>query len=174
MSYPQTVVTARLDLRPAAVEDVGELYPILSDPAGWTFDPDARHADVETTRRFVERAAARWAEGMSYWTARERDGGRVVGIGGAQRHASGCWNLSYRIATDAWGRGYATELAEAGLAAARHVDPGVPVVAWVVAHNPSSRRVAQRLGLAERGAHVDANDGEVRLAYADRPIDAYV
>lgn len=171
MSFPRTVVTERLELRAATAEDAEDLFPIMSDPDGWWFDPQARHTDVERTRAWVARAAARWDEGMSYWTARERASGRVVGIGGAQLHASGCWNLSYRIATDTWGRGYATELARAARDAAAAVDPGLPLVAWVVEHNLPSRRVAERLGLVNYGPRIDENDGQTRLAYADRPLD---
>ncbi|MDO8189019.1 GNAT family N-acetyltransferase [Conexibacter sp. JD483] len=174
MTSPRQVITERLDLRPTAEADTDELYPIMSDPEGWWFDPINRHDEPERTRRFAARAEERWEEGLSYWTVRERASGRVVGVGGAQRHASGSWNLSYRIATDAWGRGYATELARAGIAAARAADPDVPVIAWVVAHNEPSRRVAQRLGLTDRGPHLDENDGQIRLAYADKPIDDWV
>ncbi len=174
MSSPRDVITKQLDLRPTAEADADELYPIMSDPEGWWFDPINRHDEPERTRRFAARAEERWAEGLSYWTVRERDGGRVVGIGGAQRHASGGWNLSYRIATDAWGRGYATELARAGIEAARQVDPDVPVIAWVAAHNVPSRKVAERLGLVDRGPHLDENDGQIRIAYSDMPIDDFV
>jgi RimJ/RimL family protein N-acetyltransferase len=174
VSFPRSTTTERLELRAAALGDVDSLFPIMSDPEGWWFEPESRHAEVERTRRFVERAAARWSEGLSYWTVRELASGATVGIGGAQRHASGCWNLSYRIATDAWGRGYATELAEAGRDAAGAVDPGVPVVAWVLEHNEPSRRVAERIGLTDQGPHVDENDGQTRLAYADRSVEAFL
>lgn len=100
--------------------------------------------------------------------------GRVIGFGGAQRHASGAWNLNYRIAADAQGRGHATELARAAQAAAAHVDPTVPVIAWVAAHNLPSRRVAERLGLTDQGPHLDANDVATRLAYSDRPLDGFL
>jgi RimJ/RimL family protein N-acetyltransferase len=187
VDYPQSVETERLTLTPASVGDADALFPILSDPAGWWYDPAGRHADPDRTRRFLARAAERWAEGLSYWTARERVAsrppdagpappptGRVIGIGGVQRHASGAWNLSYRIATDAQGRGFATELARAAQAAAAHVDPTVPLIAWVAAHNIPSRRVAERLGLTDQGPYPDANDGVTRLAYADRPIDRFL
>jgi RimJ/RimL family protein N-acetyltransferase len=174
MDFPRTVVTERLELRATVAEDADELFPIMSDPEGWWFDPDARHEDVAQTRAFVARAASRWSEGMSYWTVRGLTSGRVIGIGGAQRHASGCWNLSYRIATDAWGRGYATELATAAADTAVAIDPGVPVVAWVAEHNQPSRRVAERLGFTNYGPYVDANDGEMRLAYADRPVKGFL
>lgn len=166
--------TARLSLRPASADDLDGLYPIMSDPDGWWFDPENRHESPDRTRAFLTRAAERWDEGLSYWTVRRRDEPRVIGIGGAQRHASGAWNLSYRIATDAWGRGYATELAEAACAAALHVDPDVPVIAWVAEHNTPSRRVAERIGLTDYGPFLDENDGATRLAYADRPVAAFL
>lgn len=174
MGYPREVETERLTLRPASAADAEALFPIFSDPAGWWYDPAGRHADLDRTRRFLARAAERWAEGLSYWTVRERATARVLGFGGAQRHASGAWNLNYRIATEAQGRGYATELARAAQAAAANVDPTVPVIAWVAAHNLPSRRVAERLGLTDQGPHLDASDATTRLAYADRPLGGFL
>ena len=98
----------------------------------------------------------------------------MIGFGGAQRHASGAWNLHYRIATADHGCGYATELARAGQAAAAHVDRSVPVIAWVAAHNLPSRRVAERLGLTDQGPHLDTSDATTRHAYADRPLDGFL
>jgi RimJ/RimL family protein N-acetyltransferase len=56
-------------------------------------------------------------------------------------------------------------------AAAASIDPSVAIIAWVDEHNTASRRVAERLGLTNRGSRVDISDGEVRLAYSDRPLD---
>jgi len=114
----------------------------------------------------------RWAsDRLSYWTARRATDGIVVGLGGAQRHRSGTWNLNYRIATAHQGHGYATELARAAQAAATSVDPSVAFIAWVAAHNSPSLAVAQRLGLRNYGLRVDGSDGEPRLAFADRLLD---
>ncbi len=174
MSYPRHVETARLTLRPASPDDTDALFAILSDPEGWWFDPQARHTEPGRTHAYLTRAAQRWDEGLSYWTVLETASGRVIGIGGAQRHASGAWNVYYRLATSAWGEGYGTELAEAGRAAALPVDPDVPGIAWVAEHNTPSRRVAERLGLIDRGSFVDGSDGQQRIAYADRPLDGFV
>ncbi len=74
------VVTERLDLRrtdPAT--DLDELFPIFSDPDGWWFDPESRHADRARTERWLTRAAARFDEdGLSYWTVRRRDTGAIA------------------------------------------------------------------------------------------------
>ena len=56
-------------------------------------------------------------------------------------------------------------------AGAASIDPSVAFIAWVDEHNTASRRVAERLGLPNRGSRLDISDGEVRLAYSDRPLD---
>jgi RimJ/RimL family protein N-acetyltransferase len=169
--YPQEVLTARLHLLPMCVDDASDLFVILSNPAGWWYDPAGRHAHLETTIGFVERASARWTtDRLSYWTARRRTDGVVVGLGGAQRHRTGTWNLNYRIAATEQRQGLATELAAAAREAAASVDPDVALVAWIAENNFPSLRVAERIGLVNRGVHLDENDGQMRLAYSDRPL----
>ena len=194
MSYPSAVTTERLDLRPVdPVADLDALGRLFADPAGWWYEPASRHTDLETSRGWLDRAAQRWrADGLSYWTVRLREGGDVIGgggdviggggdviggggdvigVGGAQRHRSGAWNLLYRLDTRHQGRGYATELGRAAMEAAAFVDAAVPFIAWAAEHNTPSRRVAERLGLVDRGLRIDASDGAPRLAYADRELD---
>lgn len=174
MDYPEAVLTDRLDLRAMREDaDVEPLFEIFSDHAGWWYDPPRRHADVATTQRWIARAAERWErDRLSYWTVRLRDEAEIIGLGGAQRHRSGAWNLSYRFATAHQGRGYATELSRAALEAAGAIDASVAFIAWIDEHNAPSRRVADRLGLRNYGLRLDANDGQPRLAYADREPDS--
>ncbi|HEY0226807.1 MAG TPA: GNAT family N-acetyltransferase [Mycobacterium sp.] len=101
---------------------------------------------------------------------RKREGGEVVGVGGAQRHITGSWNLLWRIDTAQRGQGLATELGNAAIESARAIDDTVPVIAWIRSNNPASRRVAERLGLIEHSARIDESDGVVRIPYTDRPI----
>jgi RimJ/RimL family protein N-acetyltransferase len=187
MSYPSALTTERLDLRPVdPVADLEALGRLFADPEGWWYDPAGRHTDLETSRGWLQRAARRWqSDGLSYWTVRLREGGDVtgvggdvtgvggdvIGVGGAQRHRSGAWNLLYRLDTRHQGRGYATELGQAAMQAAAFVDAAVPFIAWAAENNTPSRRVAERLGLVDRGLRIDASDGAPRLAYADRELD---
>jgi RimJ/RimL family protein N-acetyltransferase len=165
-------LTPRLDLRPVVPGDAAALFPILSDPAGWWYDEAGRHRSPATTARWCERAAERWAsDGLSYWTVRDIDTGEVIGVGGAQRQRTGNWNLNYRIAGHRQRQGLAVELAQAAKDAALSHDPSVAVVAWVAEHNVPSRRVAERVGLIDRGPKVDPSDGQTRHAYSDRPLD---
>ncbi len=166
--------TLRLRLSPMAAGDLDELFPMFNDPQGWTHDPAGRHLTRETTAAFLGRAAARWPkDGLSYWTVRLRGTDEALGMGGVQRHASGCWNLAYRFAVAHWGHGYATEVGRAAIDAGNQADNTVPVIAWIAEVNTASRLVADRLQLVNHGPRVDANDGQTRLAYADRPLDGW-
>jgi RimJ/RimL family protein N-acetyltransferase len=165
------LATARLALDPIASSDLSTLAPIFADAAGWWYDPGGRHLDTDRTARWIETASSRWStDGLSYWTVRLADAETVIGVGGAQRHASRAWNLYYRLARSAWGHGYATELARAAITTAREHDDQAPVIAWVAEHNHPSRRVAEHAGLTNQGLRVDTNDGRPRLAYADRTL----
>jgi RimJ/RimL family protein N-acetyltransferase len=162
----------RLDLRPMEPGDVDALFPVLSDPALWTYDPSRRHRTRAETATYVQRAAARWAsDGLSYWTVRLAGSDEVVGTGGAQRHPPGHWNLLYRVAAAHQGRGIAGELLAAALAAAAETDPDLPCIAWIDATNPASLRVADRGGLVDRGLRHGCVDGVVRHAWSDRALD---
>ena len=55
--------------------------------------------------------------------------------------------------------------------AAAIIDPSVAFIAWVDEHNTPSRRVAERIGLTNQGPRPDPSDGQIRLAYSDRPLD---
>jgi RimJ/RimL family protein N-acetyltransferase len=95
----------------------------------------------------------------------------MVGVGGVQRQRTGAWNLFYRFAPAAWGRGLATELGRAALDAAVRLDPHVAVIAWIDPGNTAPARVAERLGLLQQGKAPAPSDGVRRLAFTDRPVD---
>lgn len=166
------VTTDRLRLRPITANDAEGLFAIMNDPAGWSYHPAGRHAELQTTIEFCRWVAAMWlADGLSYWTARRLSSDELVGLGGARRHRDRTWNLSYRIATGHQGQGLATELSTAAHDAAMVTDPAVAFIAWIDEPNASSRRVAEHIGLTNQGLRVDPGDGEIRLAYSDRPLD---
>ena len=83
------------------------------------------------------------------------------------------WNLGYRFAPEAQGRGFATELASAAVEAARERRPELPVVAYLLENNPASAAVARKVGLALRHRGPDAGNPDpsaVRLVFADRAL----
>jgi RimJ/RimL family protein N-acetyltransferase len=167
--------TGRLLLDAPESGDLEDLYAIHADPASWTHFPQGRHGEPGTTRAMLERQQERWASsGLGYWSVREHAGGPVVGLAGcARRDDWPGWNLAYRFATAVQGCGYATEAGRAALAAVAALDPGSPVVAYLLEHNAASRRTTERLGLRPVWRGPDAGNldpGAVRLVYADRPL----
>ncbi|WP_442864336.1 GNAT family N-acetyltransferase [Brevibacterium sp. BRM-1] len=92
------------------------------------------------------------ADGLGAWlvsTAGEPD--RIIGYPGCWGRAAGrLWNLGYRFAPSAQGRGFATEAAAEAVAQAQRLDAARPVVALVLEHNTGSRAVAERCGLSVR------------------------
>jgi RimJ/RimL family protein N-acetyltransferase len=165
------MATRRMLLSVPQEADADELFVITSDPETWHHAPSGRHESIETTRAWITRARELWTrDGLSYWLCRAKEGGAVTGVGGVQRQETRNWNLHYRFAPRVWGQGFAVELGHAALSAANAYDPDVAVIAWVPSHNEASQRVAERLGLTNRGAHVDPSDGLTRLAFSDRQV----
>ncbi|MEV0644221.1 GNAT family N-acetyltransferase [Phytomonospora sp. NPDC050363] len=169
---PGHVHTARLCLRRPRGEDALAHHEIHSDPAtnlhnpaGPTLDPAANAADLASWR-------ADWArDGIGYWMVRETCDGEVAGVGGVRRAAFDVpvLNLYYRFRPSAWGRGYAGEVAGAGVEAARAFAPGLPVVAVLRPGNTASRRVAERAGLVF--SRVLDKDGRPSELYVLDPPD---
>lgn len=87
------------------------------------------------------------------WTVRDSAGGEVIGWGGlyVDPHEPG-WGLEvgYIFHPRVWGRGLATQLVRASLAAAFRHDDVPQVNAYVRPANEASRRVLAKNGFARR------------------------
>ncbi|WP_281179964.1 GNAT family N-acetyltransferase [Streptomyces catenulae] len=125
----------------------------------------------DVTEAWIGRCTDRWeSDGVSYWMARHRDTGELIGVGGAQRQHPGFWNLYYRLVPTHLGKGYATEISRAAIRTAGQHDPELPVIAWIHARNTGSRAVAERLGLHDYGLRPEPGKREPMHAYADREL----
>lgn len=169
-----SVETERLDLSRPVPEDLPALFSILSDPRVWTHFPTLRHTDVSETEAAVQRWTEGWeANGLDTWVVRRRDDATPIGYGGCSVLGGEVWNLGYRLAPEAQGHGYATELARAAVVQAHRRRPDMPVIAYLLEHNTASARVAIRLGLelVHRGPDAGNPDpAATRLVYADRAL----
>jgi RimJ/RimL family protein N-acetyltransferase len=167
-------LTERLTLARPSEHDLPELHELHADPAVWTHLPSARHTSLAETRELIDRYQTGWeANGLDVWVARDTTTGSLVGIGGPSLRGGLAWNLYYRLAPAAWGRGYAQELISAARAAASASAPDLPVVAFLLEHNEGSRRAAERAGLEVVWRGPDAGNPDpdaVRLVFADHPL----
>lgn len=167
-------LTERLRLSRPVPADLDAVFAIQQDPRVWTHFPSLRHTEVATTASMMKRWDDSWAAaGLGSWVVRLRATGEVIGNGGCTLLGGEVWNVGYRIAADHHGHGYATELARAGVEAARALDSDRPLVAFLVEHNRSSARIAEKLGMTLVHRAPDAGNPDpsvMRLVYADRPL----
>lgn len=168
------VATARLDLAEVTEDDLDDLHALSADPRVWEHFPSGRHLDRGATAKQLVMFRNSWDEaGLGYWTARLRQSAEFVGAGGCALRRGAAWNVYYRIRPEAQGHGYASEMVEAALKAAREVRPDLPITAFLLEHNVASRRTAERAGLQLAWRGPDAGNPDphaVRLVYTDRPL----
>lgn len=152
------------------------MFAICSDPAVWQHYPTLRHIHRSQSETLVRRWISGWhTDGLGTWTVREIGRPEVIGYGGCSVLHQAVWNLGYRLATSAQGKGFATELSRVAVEHARALRPELPVVAYLLEHNVASAHVAEKLGLTlvHRGPDVgNPTPDAVRAVYADRPLSS--
>lgn len=121
-----------------------------ADPAGYALMTDRPDADLDSARERLSAWVEAWKDdGLSYWVVEDAVTREPLGVGGI-RHCvhdgTGYWNLYYRLAPTARGRGIACRMASTGVRlAVEHTDH--PVVARIAQANEPSLRVAEKVGL---------------------------
>ncbi|QHC56908.1 GNAT family N-acetyltransferase [Rathayibacter tanaceti] len=172
--HSAVLTTARLALVPPTERDLPELNELHADPRVWEHLPAGRHTSMEQTHALVDPYIAGWkSNGLDVWVARDKGTGALVGIGGPSLRGGLAWNLYYRLAPTAWGRGYAQEIIAATRTALAAMGSDLPLVAYLLENNEGSRRAAERAGLnliwsgPDRG---NPDPSAVRLVFADRPL----
>lgn len=165
--------TERLILRSWREEDVAPFAGICADPVVMaTLGPVL---DMEGTRALVERECgyeAQW--GHTFWVAERREDHRLIGKCGIVRGRIdpilGKLEIGWRLASDCWGHGYATEAARACVEwAFAHLEDDA-VWAVTAAPNRGSRAVMGRLGMV----HLPALDFDHPRLAADDPLRPHV
>ncbi|MDY7529244.1 MULTISPECIES: GNAT family N-acetyltransferase [unclassified Cryobacterium] len=147
---------ARLAFSPLTPDDLDSVFGVYSDPDTWLHLPVGRHNTREQSRRIVDDAIkSRREHDIGQWAVRVGDpgsddalrAGTFIGTGGVNMTPALVWNLGYRLSPATWGRGFATEIALAAVAAVRAQNDSAAITARVLSNNPASARVAVRAGL---------------------------
>lgn len=161
--------TPRLLLRPLRDADLDAVAAMHADPrvVAYLHAPLSRSESAELLAR-LRALTARDGVGLS---AVELLGdGTFIGLVGLARPRemplAPCVEISWRLASPYWGRGYATEAARACLDHGFQ-RLGVPeILAWTSRPNVASQRVMERLGMLR---DPDADFDHPRLAH-DNPL----
>ena len=151
---PVELTTARLHLRPFTAADRDAIHAIYSDPVVMRHvghGPHRSTADTDAALSAFRRTLER--RGISFLAVIERSTGRLIGDAGLYplEGADDDIELGYTLARDAWGRGYATEAAQALVEHARTELDVARVVATVDPANDASKHVLEKVGMTASG-----------------------
>lgn len=124
----------------------------------------------------VDRIEAGWEQhGFGLFAVEVVDGAPLIGFVGLSRptfdaHFTPAVEIGWRLSPSAWGRGYATEGAEAVLGFAFDRVGLDEVVSFTAVDNVASRRVMERIGLR----HDPADDFDHPRLDAEHPLRRHV
>ncbi len=155
MQPVDTFRTERLIAARPRLEDFADLCQLHQDPrvmktlapAG---APNGGLLSAEETRQFLRRNVEHWdRHGYGLWVFRDGANGRFVGRGGLHHTRAGGADeveVAYALLADYWGRGLATEMAEASVAIGFE-RLGLPdLVCLTLTTNRASQRVMEKAG----------------------------
>ncbi len=152
MAYQQAL---RLRLRPERPwREHERLYTdLFADPAVAATLWPGRLGGVRTAEQASAMLSAdigHWREqSFGPWVFFEATSGVFVGRGGLRRTTVAdrqCVEVLYAVRPDAWGRGYATEMATVAVAHARRLEL-TDIVGFTLTTNTASRRVLEKAGI---------------------------
>jgi ribosomal-protein-alanine N-acetyltransferase len=133
-------------IRPTAADAQAVFDRYASDPAVTRYLAWPTHRTVDDTSLFIEFSDAEWERSPAGpYLIRAKADGRLLGATGLSFDATGAATTGYVLATDAWGRGYATEALRAMVDLARSL--GLPsLTAYCHPDHAPSIRVLERCG----------------------------
>ncbi len=169
------ITTRRLTIRELTLDDLGELQTFLSDPQ--TLDFWERPYTAEETRAVIERNLKSYQEhGYGRWAVILKETGTLIGICGiAKSEIDGreVNDLGYIFDKAHWGKGYATEAAQAVVDYAFEVLKLDSIIANMPHDHHASRRVAEHLGMVKIGEFNNPRNRGIRtLLYEIRRTGA--
>jgi ribosomal-protein-alanine N-acetyltransferase len=155
MAAMETFTTARLVAERLGMQHFEVLARMHRDPRVMKTLAPAGHPNgglltEDETRQFFQRDEAHWQRyGYGLWAFRDSTSGQFVGRSGLRvvRLADGDEvELAYALVADAWGRGLATEMAEALLRIGFEQLGLSTIVCFTLTTNLASQRVMQKAG----------------------------
>ena len=146
-----SVTTERLRGRRPEPDDLLEYVRIFTDPR---VDEDLWPADLRTSDKvaaILKGSIEHWDRwGFGPWTVLERGSERIVGRVGLEyttKFGHPEVELEWFIDPDAWGRGYATEMAQEAVRAAFTTLGLDELIAYTTPDNTASRSIMEKLGM---------------------------
>jgi RimJ/RimL family protein N-acetyltransferase len=149
-----SIETERLVIRPFDEGDLDAAYAVNSDPEARRFTGGVvdRAESDRGLRKQIDRVSR---TGLGARAVVERQSNQVIGYCGLQPFAETAEiELFYGYATSAWGRGFATEAADALIELGFRCLDAERLVAIVLPENVASLRVLEKLGFLRSGTYL--------------------
>lgn len=151
INYPPIIRTERLVLRPWNSADLEPFAALNADPGVMEYFPSV------LSRKESDALAARICtkleeQGWGLWAVSVPDVANFIGFIGLARptfdaHFTPAVEVGWRLASDYWGKGYATEGAKAALAFGFDTLNLEEIVSFTAVQNERSRRVMEKIGM---------------------------
>lgn len=168
------LTTARLRLRPWRDEDLEPFAALNADPRVREFFPSLQtRPESAESMRYIDEHFRR--HGFGLWAVEVIGTAPFIGFIGLSVPSFDapfmpCVELGYRIAFEHWGRGYATEGAQAAITFGFATLGLAEIVAMTAVGNERSRRVMERVGMK----HNAADDFDHPNIVAGHPLRRHV
>lgn len=151
--------TDRLSLLTWRTEDAEDLYALSRDEGFGRFPiTDWRQESIAAARAWIDRNNRALAEsGRGVFAIREKAGGALIGIAALrllQLENENRHEITYRLRSSAWGKGYATEAAMALLAYGFGPLALQEIAASITPDNAPSLKVIRKLGFEKTGSEL--------------------
>jgi ribosomal-protein-alanine N-acetyltransferase len=150
---PGAIETPRLRGEPPSAQHLEALAVLWGDPAVaawlWPGQLGGPRTGEQVAAMLAEELEHWRRHGFGMWVFYERASGALVGCGGLRRGDGGV-EVLYSLVSPQWGRGYATEIAQAAVAAAAALGLA-EVVGYALPANVASLRVLTKAGLRFEG-----------------------
>lgn len=139
--------TQRLVLRELNVSDAEAFYRLNSNPEVLKHTGDRPFLSVADAKSFLENYSDYKANGFGRWAVIARDTGAFIGWCGLKLNEDQLVDIGFRFFREQWGKGYATESAEASLAYGFDHLKLDEIVGRAFIDNKASIRVLEKLGM---------------------------
>jgi len=167
MDRAPTLRTERLVLRPWRDADLEPFARIVAEPRVQEHYPSPMsRAESDGLAARIREGFAAWGFGLWAVETPELPFAGYVGLSRPTFDApcTPCVEVGWRLAAEAWGRGYASEAARAALRHGFEVVGLEEIVSFTVPQNRRSRRVMEKLGMSH-----DPADDFTHPRFADDP-----
>ena len=148
----QIIETPRLILRPWQEGDVLPYYRLNQDPKVVEFLPSS--ITIDQTKSFIKKMNQQLVErDYTFWAVELKDGGDLLGFVGLndtdfEASFTPAVEIAWRLASQYWGFGYATEAAKAVFDYGYKELNLKEIVSFTVPENKRSIRVMEKIGLS--------------------------